>query len=154
MRGPRAPQWQSHFRTHHLRITKPRKMIMEFLSGTKTPVSAEEIYMNVHKAYPTLGFATVYRTLDLLAGMGIVSKLQFGDERNRYELAESHTQRGHHHHLVCTRCRTVIDYDDFVDEERELIKKVEKELTRKHRFHIVGHAMHFYGECARCWKRH
>ena len=150
MHQPTARAWQAQLRASQLRITKPRRIIMGVLSSTAKHVSAEEIYMKVHQTSPAVGLTSVYRTLDLLEGMGIVSKLHFGDGRNRYELAESQTKRGHHHHLVCTRCNSVIDYDDFVDEELVLLKKVERELSRKHRFHIVGHAIQFYGECTRC----
>ena len=150
MHQPLTPAWHAQLRTHRLRITKPRQVIMDVLSGTKEHVSAEEVYMKVHKTHPAVGLTTVYRTLDLLEEMGIVSKLHFGDGRNRYELTEGLTKRGHHHHLVCTRCNSVIDYDDFIDEELVLLKKVEKELSRRHRFHIVGHEIQFHGECARC----
>jgi len=153
MRQPQAPQWHSQLQKHRHRITKPRQMIMDVLSGTRKHVSVEEIYLKVHKAYPNVGLTTVYRTLDLLEGMGIVSKLHFGDGRNRYELVESLTTQGHHHHLVCTRCKSVIDYDDFVDEELVLLKKVEKELSRRHKFHIVGHAIQFHGQCSPCMKK-
>jgi len=131
-------------------MTEPRRIIMDVLAGTKEHVSAEEVYMQVHKAYPNVGLTTVYRTLDLLEGMGVVAKLHFGDGRSRYELIESVTGLGHHHHLVCTTCKRVIDYDDFVDEELELLKKVERELSKKHRLQIVGHAIQFYGRCSRC----
>jgi Fur family ferric uptake transcriptional regulator len=133
-------------------MTEPRRMIMDVLTGTKRHVSAEEVFMQVHKAYPNVGLTTVYRTLDLLEGMGIVAKLHFGDGRSRYELIGSLTKPGHHHHLVCTICKRVIDYDDFVDEELELLKKVERELSRKHAFQIVGHAIQFYGKCSHCRK--
>jgi Fur family transcriptional regulator, ferric uptake regulator len=152
MRQPRTPEWHRQLRTSHVRITKPRQMIMDVLSGTKEHVSAEEIYMKVHKTYPNVGLTTVYRTLDLLEAMGFVSKLQFGDGRSRYELIDSLTKRRHHHHLVCTGCKRVIDYDDFIDEELELLKKVERELSRKHDFRIMGHEIQFYGMCSRCKK--
>jgi len=140
------------FRKKRLRMTEPRRIIMDVLASTKEHVSAEEIYMQVYKAYPNVGLTTVYRNLDLLERMGVVAKLHFGDGRSRYELIESLTKPGHHHHLVCTTCRRVIDYDDFVDEELELLKKVERELSKKHGFQIMGHVIQFYGKCSRCKK--
>jgi Fur family ferric uptake transcriptional regulator len=150
VRHSTTPELQASFRKKQLRITEPRRIIIDVLTGTKEHVSAEEVYMQVHKAYPNVGLTTVYRTLDLLEGMGIVAKLHFGDGRSRYELIESLAKRGHHHHLVCTSCKRVIDYDDFVDEELGLLKKVERELSKKHRFQIMGHAIQFYGKCSRC----
>jgi Fur family transcriptional regulator, ferric uptake regulator len=140
------------FRKRQLRVTKPRKIIVDVLGATKRHLSAEEVYLRVHKAYPTIGLTTVYRTLDLLEEMGIVAKLQFGDGRSRYELKENPKKPGHHHHLVCTSCKRIIEYDDFVDEEVSLIRKVERELSRKHGFHITGHVIQFQGVCTSCQK--
>jgi len=123
---------------------------MTVLRNAREHISAEDIYLAVHKKYPHVGLATVYRTLDLFERMGMVSKLQFGDGRNHYELAEEIAHQGHHHHLVCTNCKRVIDYDDFVVEEKKFLQKVEKTLSRKHRFHIAGHAIQFHGTCSRC----
>ena len=153
MKDAKTLDLQTRFRKKRLRITEPRRIIIDVLAGTKEHLSAEELYMQVHEAYPNVGLTTVYRTLDLLEGMGVVAKLHFGDGRSRYELIESLTNQGHHHHLVCTTCKRVVDYDDFVDEELELLKKVEKELSRKHGFQIMGHFVQFYGKCSRCRKQ-
>ncbi len=133
-----------------LRITKPRKAILDILHETLEHPSAEEIYMQVHRSYPNIGLTTVYRTLDLLADMGIIATLHVGDGRNRYELVQSSQKPGHHHHLVCTGCKKIIDYDDFVDEEVQLLNKVERSLTDKHNFDITGHTIQFYGICDDC----
>ena len=51
---------------------------------------------------------------------------------------------------ICTGCGRVIDYDDFIDEEIELIKKTERELSKKHGFKIRNHIIQFYGLCKEC----
>jgi Fur family ferric uptake transcriptional regulator len=152
MPHPKALELHSNFRKRRLRLTEPRRVIMSVLMETRQHLSAEDVYMQVHKVYPNVGLTTVYRTLELLEGMGVVTKLHFGDGRSRYELLESPANPGHHHHLVCTICKRAIDYDDFVDEELELLKKVERQLSRKHEFQITGHAMQFIGKCSRCRK--
>jgi len=151
---PTTPALHATLRKQRLRLTAPRRIIIDVLVRTKEHVSAEEVYMEVYKAYPNVGLTTVYRTLDLLERMGIVAKLHFGDGRSRYELIESHRKSAHHHHLICSNCKRVIDYDDFIDEELELLKKVERGLSRKHGFHIMGHAIQFYGKCSRCKGAH
>lgn len=140
------------FRKQRLRVTKPRRIIIDVLGATKQHLSAEEVYLRVHKAYPNIGLTTVYRTLDLLEEMGVIVKLQFGDGRSRYELMENPKKPGHHHHLVCTSCKRIIEYDDFVDEEVGLIRKVEKQLSRRHGFQITGHVIQFHGVCSSCRK--
>jgi Fur family ferric uptake transcriptional regulator len=152
MSHPRVFELHAGFRKRKLRLTEPRRLILEVLSDTSQHLSAEEVFIRVHKAYPKVGLTTVYRTFELLEGMGILTKLHFGDGRSRYELIESPANPGHHHHLVCTVCKRAIDYDDFVDEELDLLKKVERELTRKHGFQITGHAIQFFGKCSRCKK--
>jgi Fur family ferric uptake transcriptional regulator len=142
--------WHRRLRGHGHRLTIPRKAIIEVLSNTDDHLSAEDIYLAVHQKYPAIGLTTVYRTLDILVRMGIVFEFAFGDGRSRYELTERFSHKKHHHHLICTSCKRVIDYKDFVDEELVLIDKTEKELSNKYNFQITGHMMQFYGLCDSC----
>ncbi len=135
-----------------LRITEARRVILGILGKTLQHLSAEEIYFIVRRINPSIGFATVYRTLDLLTKMGIVQKFEFGDGRARYELTGGMEKKSHHHHLICTKCRKIIDYADFIDEEKELINKTEKALIKKYRFDIKNHIINFYGLCEDCRK--
>lgn len=142
--------WHRRFRNRGLRFTEPRRMILDVLGGTKEHLSAEDIYVRVHREYPNVGLTTVYRNLDLLERMGIIAKFQFGDGRSRFELVRSAQKPGHHHHLVCANCKKIIDYDDFVEEEIELLNKVENVLSNRHGFRITGHVIQFYGLCKSC----
>ena len=132
------------------RLTMPRKAILEVLSNSDDHLSAEDIYMDVHRMYPAIGLTTVYRTLDLLVQMGVVFKFDFSDGRARYELLDHFSKKAHHHHLICSNCKTIIDYDDFLDEELDLIRKTEDALSKRHDFKIMGHTMQFYGLCRKC----
>ncbi len=149
--GRKNPKkWEHRFREMGMRFTEPRRVILEVLGNTVEHLSAEEIYMRVYKKHPNIGLTTVYRNLYTLERMGIVTKFHFGDGCHRYELIEGHKKPDHHHHLVCTGCKRIIDYDDFMDEEIEYIKKVEKALSRKHSFDITDHVIQFYGLCKKC----
>lgn len=145
--------WHGRFHGCGYRITIPRQAILSLLGSTSEHLSAEDIYIAVHKTYPNIGLTTVYRTLELLVQMGIVYKFDFGDKRARYELSEGPKGKRHHHHLVCTNCGRVIDYTDFVDKEKELLSKTEEGLSRKYDFKINGHRIQFYGLCSECKKR-
>jgi len=145
--------WHGRFRGCGYRLTIPREAILDVLSKTQKHLSAEDVYMAVHKACPTVGLTTVYRTLELLVQMGLIFKFDFGDGRARYELAEGPKGARHHHHLVCTNCGRVIDYTDFIDEEVELLQQTEKGLSKKYNFEITNHLIQFYGLCDRCRKR-
>jgi Fur family ferric uptake transcriptional regulator len=132
------------------RLTVPRRAILSVLSKTPEHPSAEEIYLDVHRVYPSIGLTTVYRTLELLVQNGLVFKFDFGDGRARYELTETQKRIGHHHHLVCTGCGRIIDYTDFINDEIELLTRTEKGLTKKYGFKITNHLIQFYGICEKC----
>ncbi len=150
--GHRGGGWRGHFREMGLRFTEPRRAIMEVLSQTRDHLSAEDIYLAVHRHYPAIGLTTVYRTLELLVEMGLVYKLQFGDGRARFEMVHNPHKTAHHHHLICLRCKKVLDYDEFVPEELELLRNVEKRLAEKFQFKILNHRLEFYGLCPDCQK--
>jgi len=142
--------WRRRFRGLGYRMTIPREAILDVLCKTAKHLSAEDIYLVVHKTYPHIGLTTVYRTLELLVQMGVVFKFDFGDGRARFELSEDPQGTTHHHHLVCTNCNRVIDYTDFIDEEVELLTQTEKGLAKKYNFKITNHLLQFYGLCDKC----
>ena len=144
-----SPRLHGRFRNAGFRLTLPRQAILNVLAENPKHSSAEEIFLSVHENYPGIGLATIYRTLDLLTQINLISKFYFGDGHSRYELA-SETTKEHHHHMVCTQCGQIIDYSDFMEEEVEFIKGLEAELSKNHKFKINSHQIHFYGLCERC----
>jgi Fur family ferric uptake transcriptional regulator len=148
---PGLPWWYGRFRGCGYRLTVPRQAILDVLSRSSEHLSAEDIYLTVHKVYPAVGLTTVYRTLDLLVQMGMVFKFDFGDGRSRYELVGG--AKKHHHHLVCTNCGRIIDYSDFIEDEMKLFSKVEEALAKKHNFEINTHQVQFLGRCNNCKKQ-
>ena len=147
-----SPWWHGKFKGCGYRITMGREAILDILSKSDKHLSAEDIYMKVHPRYPNIGLTTVYRTLDVLVNLGLVFKFDFGDKRARYELAEGPKGARHHHHLICSKCRRVVDYTDFIDDELELLNRTEKGLSRKYNFKITSHLIQFYGLCGSCAK--
>ena len=145
--------WHGKFRGCGYRLTAGREAILEVLSKADKHLSAEDIYMKVHPAYPNIGLTTIYRTLDILVNLGLIFKFDFGDGRARYELAEGSKRSTHHHHLICTNCKRIIDYTDFVDDEIELLKQTERGLSEKYNFAITNHLIQFYGLCEKCKKK-
>ena len=145
--------WHGRFRGCGYRVTIGREAILNVLTSADKHLSAEDIYNKVHPIYPAIGFTTIYRTLEILVNMGLVCKFDFGDGRARYELKEGSKKSMHHHHLVCTECKRVINYTDFIDDEIALLKKTEKGLADKYNFKITNHLIHFYGVCDKCRKK-
>jgi len=146
----RGSRWcHERFRKFGYKMTQPREIILDVFSRAKKHLSAEDIYMEVYKIYPGIGLTTIYRNLDILINMGMISRHDFGDGRSRYELIGDLKSK-HHHHLVCLSCGKIIDYSDFIDEEIKLFDKLEKVLSEKHNFKINYHQVGFYGLCDRC----
>ncbi|MDP8262507.1 MAG: transcriptional repressor [Candidatus Ancaeobacter aquaticus] len=148
--GKTSDQWHGKMRGGGFRLTIPRQGILDILGNASEHLSAEDIYLKVHRKHPTVGLTTVYRTLEMLVQLGIISKYDFGDGRARYEISERADGKEHHHHLVCSACGKVTDYTDFVDEEVQLLKKTEKGLSKKFNFKITSHVLQFYGLCEKC----
>ena len=145
----RQQRFRHRFEGHSSRLTAPREAILEFLSGSTKHMSAKEIYSSLYRSHPRIGLSTVYRTLDLLARMGIVTKLALGDGQSRYEFKSSDKEE-HHHHLICTHCGKIINYSEFLDEELRLVKKTEERLAKKYDFKIFDHNIEFLGLCNKC----
>lgn len=145
-----AMWWHGKFKGMGYRLTTSRQAILDVLGESSEHLSAEDIYLKVHRIHPGVGLTTVYRTLELLVQTGLVFKFDFGDGRARYELSEGPKGARHHHHLVCTACGRVVDYTDFIDEEIELLNRTEKGLSAKYDFKITNHLIQFYGLCNEC----
>src|SRR5690554_1361559 len=92
------------------KMTPQRKIIIEvFALNMEKHLSAEDVFQLVKKTHPEIGLATVYRTLDLLAELGILKKMNFGDGKFRYEFCQEDDH--HHHHLICLECEEVTEFE-------------------------------------------
>lgn len=137
-------------RGHGRRMTPPRHAVLDALSERGEHLTAEEVFKKASRFCPNIGLATVYRTLELLTELGMVSKFDTGDDKARYEFADPTAAKGHHHHLVCSSCGKIVDYKDFIKEEMELLRRTEEGLSRKYGFKINSHVIQFYGLCPAC----
>jgi Fur family ferric uptake transcriptional regulator len=126
---------------HGLRMTGQRETILNEFLQREEHQSAEDLTAAVKKRDKTIGQATVYRNLKILAESGIAREVRFGDGLVRYEHNIDHQ---HHDHLTCERCGETIEV--FSPQIEELQEK----LARDHNFLITGHVMHIYGVCGRC----
>ncbi len=90
---------------------------------------------------PAFDSGTVYRTLRLLVECGLASARQFGDGHTRFEIAG---ERHHHDHLICTRCRTIVEF------ENDRIEQMQDMVARRHGFVVTHHKMELYGLCKTC----
>ncbi len=134
------------------RWTMPRQAVLDLLGRKPRHWSAKEIHRSLRGACPGIGLMTVYRTLDLLERTGVVHKIAAAGGPAHFELRPGE-KKDHHHHLVCTVCGRIVDYNDFVREELELVRKTERSLARRHGFLIQDHNIEFLGLCRACQDR-
>jgi len=80
-------------------VTPQRLAICKLILSSKDHPSAEQIYQEVKKTYPTISLATVYITLDLLKKLGLVQELGFSDRSSRYDPNNSQ-----HINVICPKC--------------------------------------------------
>ena len=122
------------------RLTPQRMMVLDAIENSEHHISAEEIYAQVIMKYPHLNISTVYRTLELLHRLGLVTQTDLGGGRVRYHPAD----KGHHHHLVSQECGRVIDLDESVMDNLKKVLKKDYDFTPDIR-HLA-----LFGTCADC----
>ncbi len=142
----RLKDLRARLSANHYKMTPQRKEILQiFLENNADPhLSAEEVYEILKKKDFDFGLATIYRNVELLSMLGILSKINFDDGRTRYELASSDPKVHHHHHLICLKCKKIFEF------EEDLLEKLEATITTKSGFEIVNHEVKFFGYCADC----
>lgn len=124
------------------KLTRQRRVILEVLqAAVGEHLTAEEILQAARQSAPNLGIATVYRTLDRLAGLGILYKTRFDEGKYRYELADDCDH--HHHHIQCIRCGRIFEL------EEGLLDGIEKKVM-KQGFAIIDHRLTLYALCPEC----
>ena len=129
---------------HGLKITPIRKGILNILRSSHRPFAVKDIINVLHKSIKRFDTVTVYRTLHTLKQKNIVQSVHWGGEALLYELV-----RGHHHHIVCTRCGDVEDI--FESECAQTSKNVLK--SSKKFFSITKHSFELFGICTLCSKK-
>ena len=122
------------------RLTPQRMVILSAIENSDDHISAEEIYAQVVSKYPHVNISTVYRTLELLKQLGLVTETDMGGGRVRYHPAD----KGHHHHLVCTECGTIIDLDESI------LARLRDVLLSRYGFSAQLKHMAIFGRCAKC----
>lgn len=129
-------------REHELKATSQRIALLKLLDATLEHFDAEEIYFELKKRQKNVSRATVYRSLETLVEQELVTKLDFGDGRMRYERRLSADD--HHDHLICERCGKVIEFFNLEVEAQQLA------ICEDHDFTPSTHTMHIFGICADC----
>lgn len=126
------------------KLTPQRRATLNIIMENKGEhLNTEEIYELVRKDCPEIGLATVYRTLQLLEEMDIISRINLDDGCSRYEI-KTGDEDHQHHHLICQECSKIIEV------KIDLLDHLEKEIEKEYNFDIKDHKLKFFGLCSDC----
>ena len=141
VQADRFTAFKNALKERSLKSTSQRDDIARVFFASNRHISVEELYRDVRKVNPRVGYATVYRTVRLLRECNLAAERHFHDGEARFEnIAEEQ----HHDHLICERCGRIVEFSN--DQIEELQERVARTLD----FVISGHKMELYGICGDC----
>lgn len=123
------------------KLTNARLTVLNVLEQGGGHLTSAEILDRVSTADPSIGRASVFRALDLFTELLLI-RPTFIDT----SMTPSYVMLpdGHHHHIICTNCHRVIEFEDCG------LNALAAELERRLGVRLTGHLLEFYGLCERC----
>lgn len=129
-------------KSHSYRLTRQRRVVLDVMIENKGQhLSAEDVLREARLKLPNIGIATVYRTLERLAAIGILYKNLFDEGKSRYEIRGAGLH--HHYHVICLGCGQIIELED------QMLKSLEAGLEKKG-YQIIDHDVKIYAYCPDC----
>lgn len=128
--------------------TRARRAVLQAFVNAVEPVSPPELLAAARVYHPALGLVTVYRTLDVLAELGLVRKLHTSEGCHSYALSPSSLQtndhNGHAHHIICQDCHRAVEFAGCGIED--IVSAVEAQTG----FAVRTHWLEMTGLCPSC----
>lgn len=122
------------------RRTKQQVAVAAQLEQLEDFSSAQDLHAKLREAGESVGLATVYRTLQVLADSGDVDVLRTDEGEAVYRMCST----GHHHHLVCRSCGLTREI------EGPTVEAWAEQVAAEHGFTDAGHTLEVFGRCAQC----
>jgi Fur family peroxide stress response transcriptional regulator len=126
-------------REQGIKVTPQRLEIFLEIVRARDHPSAEDVYTRVKTRLPTISLDTVYRTLATFERCGLVAKVQFLEDRLRFD-----PNLETHHHLFCSECKSILDFS-WPDFDEAALPREVNEWGRPKTRHV-----HIRGICAAC----
>jgi Fur family peroxide stress response transcriptional regulator len=138
----RAGWAENVLREQGARVTPQRVAILRAVKATGSHPDADAVYRHVSREHPHISRDTVYRTLSMMEEKNIIGSVLFVGNAKRYD---PNTTR--HHHLICLRCRKIIDFPE------EDFDRLEPPSSLPDRFSVLRTTVHVEGICSGCQGR-
>jgi Fur family ferric uptake transcriptional regulator len=135
-------EWEERLRALGQRATPARRAVLEVISSTSDHLSADEIAVAVGERVPDVHRATVFRTLERLVSLGVVTHVHLPHGAATYHLTGPGERM--HLHLLCRGCGEVFDTD------ADLLDDVADRVGRSSGFVLDADHTALSGWCARC----
>ena len=131
-----------HLRASGYKLTNARLTVLQVLEQSENHhMTSAEVVEAVAAISPSVGRASVFRTLDLLSRLGLIRPTYIDTGMTPgYVLLPG----GHHHHIICMSCRKLIEFEDCG------LSELSQQLERKFKVKLTGHLLEFYGVCHEC----
>lgn len=136
-------QLKKLFKQENIDHFDDRFKVYETFLQTESHVTASELHKLLREAGFDLELDFVRDTLHLMCRFGFAQKNRFDNGEIRYE---HHHLGQHHDHMICTKCRNVIEF------ENQGLENMQMQIAATQGFHMLQHRMEIYGICARCQK--
>ena len=133
--------WKATLSQKGYRLSEPRKRVMELLESVDIALSPQEIHQELQDKDCDLGLVSVYRTLELLTRLELVTVVYDPERNPGYILSTT----GHHHHIVCLKCHKALEFSGS-DDIDELVHRVEAETS----YQVCDHFLQLFGLCPEC----
>ena len=129
-----------------LRFTPQRLKILQIFQSLPKGEhwSAEELHTKLVEQDENISMSTVYRTLHVMTGMGILRELELAEDHKHYELNTSSSE--HHHHLICVHCNQTIEFTE------DIIDYIGGKQANSMGYSLLDCQLNLYGVCAACQK--
>jgi len=125
------------------RMTDSRRAVIDLICTRDGAFETAELVADARRRKIEAARATIFRTLEILTGLGVVERLDLPNGDHSYVRCDS---RAHHHHLVCRRCQRSIDLEDLG------MTPILARVARRTGYKIDRHRVELFGLCPTCQK--
>jgi len=139
-----ASSLKSELNERGRRLTPQRETILQVFQDLQKGhhLSAEDLYNVLEEQGNPISLSTIYRTVKLMARMGILRELELAEGHKHYEINQPYPY--HHHHLICVKCNKTIEF------KSDSVLKVGTKTAQKEGYHLLDFQLSIHAICPQC----